>query len=1326
MPLMRWLSVIMLSFLITACGGGGTLEKEGGELGGDTDVATYTLTISAISEVTGEAANNVSANQRLELAAKLLKDGAAVPGSRVTFTTDGDYGVFNPVSGTAETDADGIARVFLSVGSTAGAGTVSASVTLDGTSVASAEPFTFTSTGELDSTSQGDYSITLQGYAQDTGVASNTVTNSAALDLRATLKRNGEIVAGKRITFQLADNIGLLSPSSALTQNDGIATVELSAGSDAGAGQVSAVYTIEGVSYSGTFDFQSTGGQDNVSNEYILILNGVSTNTGAPSNLVTPNDPITLQANLQHNGEPLSGEKVTFTLSDSIGELDPPSGTALTNSQGIASISLLAGDVEGAGEVVFSYTVDDDTYVSAPFTFEAQVQSEVVTEVNVNVLASNDLVTRSIDYLNPARAQATVTVNGQPAAFKFVTFNLTGFGILNPSNGTAMTNEQGIAEIDLLTGTTQGAGSITATYVNDKKISTTSTEFVYETAGDSPAQNGDTDYALSISLISTQTLTETNSVSADNSAQVKALVLDSEGNPVTNQVVNFSTTLGRLLPSLGTALTDTSGIATLNLTAGSIEGAGIVTAQFDNQQATIGFYTRGDVADSTQNTADISFKLLKNCLDGFTNSRDATLCDEVTSFSSEESGVLYVQALKNGSNTPLEQVLVTATTTIGSISPTTGTAITDANGVALLDIIPGRDVGAGEVTVSVLTSSLTKAFQIAAVDVEIEISSNLADSDLLSAGSTALISVEINKEGALFTSPLLVEFSSGCVDAGLAVIDARVTSIGGVAQSTYRATGCVGADQITASVITGGTTVSDNIVVNVSKSNIGSIEFLDSSESVIALKGTGGANRKETSTLRFKLVDNNGNPIPSKTVNFELSTTVGGVKLSQSSGFTNAEGIVQTVVQSGVYPQPVKVIASSEEVFEGQTLKVIKQSDELAISTGVADQNSFSTALSAHNVHALDLDGTQVEVTARLADHFGNPVPDGTVVSFIAEGGMIAPNCQTSNGNCSVTWESSNPRPFTNSYYQNTIMEKCDRGLPCPMGILNDDYSIDLPLGGRATILSYALGEESYNDKNGNGLFDSTDFFAEINDRPEAFIDNNSDNTYGGEDCAIGSGPCSAENSDGDEFEEFIDYNSDGTWTTGNGVYDGLLCTEADDTAGICKRGLIHIFNNSEIVMSNDDAAFRVVTFAPDCSLIPGVNASEVRLNSNSLSPLLRKNQSDATSDLMCQVDSVDFRGGTTEAVDLTVYIADIYNNPMPVGTVVSISTDNGVLSGADEDYIFPNTTSIVPISLSFVILDEQDDSRNDKTQGAITVKVAAPNGLISTTSISVLDDPAP
>src|SRR5690606_15877662 len=106
--------------------------------------------------------------------------------------------------------------------------------------------------------------------------------------------------------------------------------------------------------------------------------------------------------------------------------------------------------------------------------------------------------------------------------------------------------------------------------------------------------------------------------------------------------------------------------------------------------------------------------------------------------------------------------------------------------------------------VTALSTTRTKAFEIGAVDVEIDVTSSLAIGETLAAGSTTLISVDITKDGLAYMPPLGVEFTSGCVQAGLAVIDQAVISIGGVARSTYRAEGCVGADLITATAITGG------------------------------------------------------------------------------------------------------------------------------------------------------------------------------------------------------------------------------------------------------------------------------------------------------------------------------------------------------------------------------------------------------------------------------------------------------------------------------------------------------------------------------------------
>src|SRR5690606_28291881 len=87
------------------------------------------------------------------------------------------------------------------------------------------------------------------------------------------------------------------------------------------------------------------------------------------------------------------------------------------------------------------------------------------------------------------------------------------------------------------------------------------------------------------------------------------------------------------------------------------------------------------------------------------------------------------------------------------------------------------------------------------------------------------------------------------------------------------------------------------------------------------------------------------------------------------------------------------------------------QSDKLTITTGIPDYDSFSLSAEQLNPEAWNVDGVAVQVTARLADRFNNPVPDGTAVAFNIEGASIGSECTTTAGACSVTWVSQDPRP---------------------------------------------------------------------------------------------------------------------------------------------------------------------------------------------------------------------------------------------------------------------------------------------------------------------------
>lgn len=383
----------------------------------------------------------------------------------------------------------------------------------------------------------------------------------------------------------------------------------------------------------------------------------------------------------------------------------------------------------------------------------------------------------------------------------------------------------------------------------------------------------------------------------------------------------------------------------------------------------------------------------------------------------------------------------------------------------------------------------------------------------LSAGGSTSLSVRIQTtEGAAYTESVTVNFSSDCQSAGFAEIEEpNLTTTTGTATTTYIAKGCSGSDTITARASANGQALTATGSLTVAPAEFGSIEFVSATPNNIGLKGTGGTDRSETSTVVFRMLDATGGPVPQQEASFALSTDVGGITLSTTSGESDSNGRVQTVVKSGTRATTVRVIATAV----GENIST--QSDQLTITTGIPDQDSFSLSATELNPESWNVDGIEVGVTARLADRFNNPVPDGTAVQFEVEGASIGSQCTTVNGACSVTWVSQDPRPSS--------------------GVLFEKGN------GRVTIMATATGEESFIDANGNGIRDDAETFDDI---AEIFRDDNEDGTR-------------------QSTEEFFDFNNNGSWNDADGEFTGVLC----DGAGCSGESTRGIGKNLVITMSH-------------------------------------------------------------------------------------------------------------------------------------------------------------
>lgn len=319
----------------------------------------------------------------------------------------------------------------------------------------------------------------------------------------------------------------------------------------------------------------------------------------------------------------------------------------------------------------------------------------------------------------------------------------------------------------------------------------------------------------------------------------------------------------------------------------------------------------------------------------------------------------------------------------------------------------------------------------------------------LSAGGTTSLTAQLMDGSSAYLTETDVSFSSTCIGTNLASVNTPITTATGVAISNYTAQGCTGSDTVTASATIDGTTITASATLNILAATLGSIEFVSAVPTNIALKGMGGAGQSETSTVTFRVRDTSGNPIANQSVTFALNTAVGGLQFSPGTdtAISGVDGLIQTIIQSGTVATPVRVTATVDATG------ISTQSDQLVVTTGIPDNDSFSLSAATLNPEAFDYDGVQVAITAHVADRFNNPVPDGTTVLFTTEGGSIGGSCQTTSGACSVNWTSQDPRP--------TI----------------DNLNGTTGNAGRVTILATAVGEESFTDQNGNGTFDTGEPF---------------------------------------------------------------------------------------------------------------------------------------------------------------------------------------------------------------------------------------------------------
>lgn len=573
----------------------------------------------------------------------------------------------------------------------------------------------------------------------------------------------------------------------------------------------------------------------------------------------------------------------------------------------------------------------------------------------------------------------------------------------------------------------------------------------------------------------------------------------------------------------------------------------------------------------------------------------------------------------------------------------------------------------------------------------------IGDTVLSAGGNTSVTAYIVNSAGELVTDAMNITFTSPCLSANNASITGGnvVATVNGRADANYVSKGCAGiggVDAIKATTTFRGNVLTATANISVKPDSAQTISFIDATPELVSIKGTGGL---ETSTLRFQVLGQAGSPVKGVCVNFAPSTTVGGLALVPSKcnpsgpetygSSTDANGYVTTIVQAGTVATAVRVTATTAN-------GISTQSSALAVTTGIPDQNSVSLSLSDLEPVSWKHDGVISNATIRLADAFNNPVPDGTAVTFTASGGSIDGSCTTTNGSCTVQWRSQNPRPnpaatvsFSNiqaptSENPGYIMSCSDGSRECRKG--------------RVQILATAIGNESFVDGNGNGLYDdiTKDIFTNSNGvyspttkglpisntalcSPNA---PNSSGAYGASNSCDDLREAYVDknfNLDRDLIEEFIDFNQNGIFDPlPNGKYDGALCAGTAKANGDCTTNKVTVRDEATLVMSCE------TPYQP------------VGLHSFSLTT-----------------------GG--DSVRIPVLLADCNGNALPAGTTVSAVTSDLENATASVTLTGALAMSTEPTVVVLIVKPGTDATKQPK--GTVGIQINA-SGLSTSYSVKV------
>lgn len=675
------------------------------------------------------------------------------------------------------------------------------------------------------------------------------------------------------------------------------------------------------VSRDNTDNGSGDGGTTSPTYSIALTLENES---GASDNSLSEDNSLFVVATVSdQDGNPHADALLTFTLSnEQLAEFGNDTGTARTNSNGVARLRLNASTASGDGEITAALGSGE----TGTTTFSATaVTSTDPTTISVSLALQNAAgeADNSLSSSNALVALATVTNSeGEPQADLLLTFSLSNDDLATFSNdtATALTNAEGVASIGMSVGSASGDGEVTATLPTGEADSTTFSSTGSTTVSEEPASLEL--YANSIQLAS----------SGSDEVELIALVKNEQSVLMEGVEVSFSAASG---DGVELQLTQPE-------TAADGTARAILTSQNDASNRTVTI-TAG--AGSLTQTVEITIAGTEVIINGASS---VILNDSVD----------YTIRVQDSDGTSILNQDVVLSAVNGTLSSTT--VNTGANGQATVSYTASTS---GEDTITAAALNAETSFTVQVQQDEFNFV-NLPTEEV-PLGQTQTITVQWRQDNTPVVGQNVTFSASRGVIAGNATV---VTDAEGQASIDISANNA-GISSITASASDG----SGNVLV----SALTQIEFIattphtliaDASPDIIGPDG-------QTSTISAVVRDVDGNLVKNSVVNFSVSDVSTGF-VSPSQATTDSKGIATTVFTSGsVSTQDAVVVtafvADDPAIDDEVVLTVGARAFDISLGTGNELEEATSTSyLKRFGVFVSDSAGqpvSGVNLTASVA-----------------------------------------------------------------------------------------------------------------------------------------------------------------------------------------------------------------------------------------------------------------------------------------------------------------------------------------------------------------------